>query len=226
MLSSASLRAAQLRKWHVDLQRTFLHYLRGLSPWPTTLEAIFFMNVITVSGTGTKVVIPPVIKSRSSNAAGLVDEIKSEIGEMWLPRIYITRILTLRTRAHHVSVPAKSNAVEIQHTLLGVELKTGRRRTLCPDLATARYLAVFARAGCADVAVPYNITQISTLADELESSWHRMLLLVEHVAADRTAQFRSRLRTLLIGEVRREILEAGAGTLIPQFNQNTKQRRD
>ncbi|MBA2734292.1 MAG: hypothetical protein H0U54_15610, partial [Acidobacteria bacterium] len=61
--------------------------------------------------------------------------------------------------------------------------------------------------------------------DELESSWHRMLLLIEHVAGRREQAFRSRLRNLLIANARREIIQAGAGTIIPQFNQNTKQRR-
>jgi hypothetical protein len=104
-------------------------------------------------------------------------------------------------------------------------LKIGRHRMACPDLATARYLAVFARAGCTNVAVPYDISRISRLADELESSWHRMLLLVEHVAGRREQTFRSRLSNLLIKDARREIEEAGAGTAIPQFNQNTKQRQ-
>ncbi|PYS47630.1 MAG: hypothetical protein DMF68_15475 [Acidobacteria bacterium] len=154
-----------------------------------------------------------------------VEEIKSELGAMWLPRIYRERILLMRTRSHHLNIPSKKASVEIQHTLLGVELKIGRNRQSCPDLATARYLAVFARAGCADVAVPYDISRISSLADELESAWHRMLLLVERVAAD-SKNFRSRLRNLLINDVRREISEAGAGRVIPQFNQNTKQRRN
>lgn len=188
-------------------------------------KPIFFMNVITVSGTGTKVVFQPQSGKQSSSAARLVSEIVAELGETWLPRVYRERILPMRTRAHHLNVPEKANQAEIQHTLLGVELKTGRYRLLCPDLATARYLAVFARAGCSDVAVPYDITQISTLADELESSWHRMLLLVEHVAGERAVQFRSRLRTLLVTEARREIRDAGAGAMIPKFNQNTKQRR-
>ena len=78
--------------------------------------------------------------------------------------------------------PSPSARVEIQHTLLGVELKLGRKRLLCPDLATARYLSVFARLGCQDVALPYDITKISQLADELESSWYRMLLLAEQEA--------------------------------------------
>jgi hypothetical protein len=183
------------------------------------------MNIAVVSGTGAKVVFQPEGGKQTASAAKFVSEIITELKEVWLAHIYRERILSLRTRSHHLNIPAKINAVEIQHTLLGVELKTGKQRILCPDLATARYLAVFARAGCADVAVPYDITQISTLADDLESSWHRMLLLVEHVAAGRTAQFRSRLRTLLVSEARREIMEAGAGAAIPKFNQNTKQRR-
>lgn len=157
--------------------------------------------------------------------AKAVDEIKAELGEVWIPRIYRERIRPMRTRSFHLHLQAKKALVEIQHTLLGVELKIGRRRMLCPDLATARYLAVFARAGCADVAVPYDITRISSLADELESSWHRMLLFVERVAEKGNAAFRSRLRNLLVREIRREIEEAGAGAAIPQFNQNTKQRR-
>ena len=155
-----------------------------------------------------------------------VEEIKTELGEMWLPRIYRERILQMRTRSHHLNIPSRKSSVEIQHTLLGVELKVGRHRQSCPDLATARYLAVFARAGCTDVAVPYDISRISSLADELESAWHRMLLLVEHVAAGSNINFRSRLRNLLIDDVRREITEAGAGRAIPEFNQNTKQRHN
>ncbi|HEY0320993.1 MAG TPA: hypothetical protein VGC66_08585 [Pyrinomonadaceae bacterium] len=183
------------------------------------------MNVAVMNGTGTKVVFQPESGKHPASAAQFVSEIIAELNEVWLARLYRERIMLLRTRSHHLNVPQKTNAVEIQHTLLGVELKTGKHRILCPDLATARYLSVFARAGCTDVAVPYDITQISTLADELESSWHRMLLLVEHVAAGRTSQFRSRLRTQLISEARREINEAGAGSAIPKFNQNTKQRR-
>ena len=161
----------------------------------------------------------------ASRLAAVAAGVKESLGETWLPTIYRERILPMRTRSHHLSLYAnRSAAVEIQHTLLGVELKVGRRRMTCPDLATARYLAVFARANCPDVAVPYDISRISGLADELESAWHRMLLLAEGAAPDGSASFRSRLRSFLIQEVRREVAAAGAGTAIPQFNQNTKQR--
>jgi hypothetical protein len=96
---------------------------------------------------------------------------------------------------------------------------------LCPDLATARYLAVFARAGCGAIAIPYDITKISHLADELESSWHRMLLLVVSVTGNRGEAFATRVRSLLIGKVRDAIDDAGAGSRIPEFKQSTKQGR-
>src|SRR6266478_535696 len=78
---------------------------------------------------------------------------------------------------------------------------------------------------CAAVAIPYDITRISQLADELESSWHRMLLLADSVAQDRSEAFATRVRSLLIGKVRDAISEAGAGTRIPEFNQSTRQGR-
>ena len=158
----------------------------------------------------------------------LADQIRETLGEAWLPRYYRERVLPLRTRAHQLQAAAnvvRPEQVNVQHTLLGIELKIGRRRITCPDLATARYLATFARAGCTEVAVPYDISRISLLADELESGWQRMLLLVEHLAGARNKTYRTRLRNSLIADARREITEAGAGTLIPQFNQNTKQRR-
>ena len=151
-------------------------------------------------------------------------QVIAELNDAWLPHIYRERIRSKRTRAYHFTGLTKAARIEIQHTLLGVELKAGRRRLLCPDLATARYLAVFARAGCEHVAVPYDITKISQLADELESSWHRMLLLAVHSAAGRTTAFKSRVRRALIDKLRAEIEAAGTGASMPEFKQATKQR--
>ena len=151
--------------------------------------------------------------------------IQQQLGETWLPRIYRERILKLRTRSYHFEAPNPSARVVIQHTLLGVELKLGRKRLLCPDLATARYLSVFARIGCQDVALPYDITKISQFADEFESSWYRMLLLAEQEAKSQSTRFKGRLRGLLLANIRAEIAEAGAGTRVPEFNQSTRQRQ-
>ena len=152
-------------------------------------------------------------------------QIRERLGETWLPRIYGERILKLRTRSYHFEIEGAPKRILIQHTLLGVELKVGRKRLLCPDLATARYLSVFARLGCKDVAVPYDITKISQLADELESSWYRMLLLVDQEAKAKSTSFKNRVRGSLVAEIRAEIAAAGAGTRIPEFKQSTKTAR-
>ena len=154
----------------------------------------------------------------------LASKIQQTLAESWLPRIYRDRVLKLRTRSYHFDNLRPTATVSVQHTLLGVELKIGRRRLLCPDLATARYLSVFARAGCKDVAVPYDITKISRLADELESSWFRMLLLIDEVAKGTSVRTRTRLRGLLFATIQSEIAAVGAGTKIPEFRQSTRQR--
>jgi hypothetical protein len=151
--------------------------------------------------------------------AACVEQIRERLSEAWLPRIYRERILKLRTRAYHFEIAGIPKRILIQHTLLGVELKVGRKRLLCPDLATARYLSVFARVGCKDVAVPYDITKISQLADELESSWYRMLLLADQEARAKSVSFRNRVRGALVAQLRAEITAAGAGTKIPEFRQ-------
>jgi hypothetical protein len=165
------------------------------------------------------------LKGSERSAGDLLKEIEETMGDAWLPLIYSQRILKLRTRLYQFPSLTKTSALEIQHTLLGIELKVGRQRMLCPDLATARYLAVFARAGCKAIAIPYDITRISHLADALESSWHRMLLLADSLTSNRNAAFVTRVRTMLIGTVRNAIATAGAGTRIPEFKQSTRQAR-
>jgi hypothetical protein len=157
-------------------------------------------------------------------AEEIAAQVKDELGDAWLPHIYRERIRKLRTRAYDFEGLTPQTRVEVHHTLLGVELKVGRKRLLCPDLATARYLAVFARAGCEVVAVPYDITKISQLADELDSSWHRMFLVAEHYAKDKSESFTARIRRLLVDKVRAEIRDAGGGTAMPEFKQTTRQR--
>lgn len=154
----------------------------------------------------------------------VVGEIKKSLDEAWIPRIYEEKVRSQRTRSHQMDIPSKENRAIIQHTLLGVELKIGNKRFQCPDLSTARYLQIFARLGCQEVAVPYDISRISSLADELESSWHKMLLFVEKETKGKAPAARGRIKAGLIREIRNEIEEIGAGELMPEFKKSTKQR--
>ncbi|HEX5702812.1 MAG TPA: hypothetical protein VFX97_06415 [Pyrinomonadaceae bacterium] len=161
----------------------------------------------------------------SNSASELASAIQDTMGDSWIPRIYGDRILKMRTRAYEFPALAKNAEPQIHHTLLGIELKVGRRRMLCPDLATARYLCVFARVGCKAVAIPYDITKISHVADELESSWYRILLLADESTRQGPETLRARVRRLLIERMRDEITQAGAGTRAPEFARSTKQRQ-
>lgn len=149
-----------------------------------------------------------------------------QLGEQWIPKIYEDKVRSQRTRAVAMAISARENRVEIFYTLLGIELKAGKRRIACPDLATARYLRVFARLGCRRVAVPYNITKISPLADELETAWQRAVLLTEVASEELSPTAASRLRSALVREIRNAVEDIGAGDIMPEFIQSTRQRSD
>jgi hypothetical protein len=143
-----------------------------------------------------------------------IDGLKANLGELWIPEIYRERVRSLRTRSLQMAVPERENSPEISHTLLGIELKVGRVRMATPDLATARFLCVFARLGCREVAIPYDISKISGIADTLETGWQRMNLLLQGTT--------TRTRNLAIKTVRNEIAEIGAGDIMPEFNTPTR----
>ena len=154
----------------------------------------------------------------------LTATIREQMSELWIPLIYGEKVRNQRTRSYHLDVPERENRVEIMFTLLGIEVKVGKKRFACPDLATARYLQIFARLGCRDFAVPYDITQISPIADELETAWQRLLLLFERETVAATPRGKSRVRTALVLEIRLEIAEIGPGLVMPEFKKSTKQR--
>ena len=147
-----------------------------------------------------------------------IEDIRSALGDEWIPAIYAERVRSDRTRSYDLKIPKKENAAEIQYTLLGIELKVGRRRFACPDLATARYLRIFARLGCPSFAVPYDITRISPIADELETAWQRTLLTIE---SNGMGEERARV----VKAIRDEIARIGPGEPMPLFDRETRQRK-
>ena len=146
-------------------------------------------------------------------------EICAPLADEWLPTIYKEKVRSQRTRAYHLEIPVRENRAEIQYTLLGIELKVGKRRFACPDLATARYLRVFARLGCRDFALPYDISQISGIADELETAWQRTLVLTEATSPGDAVALR-----VVVKSMRAEIAAIGPGDAMPLFDRETKQR--
>lgn len=153
------------------------------------------------------------------------DEMIKELEGQWLPQIYRTSVRGQRTRAYSLDVAERENQAEIQYTLLGIELKVGKRRFSCPDLGTARYLRVFARLGIREFAIPYDITQISGAADELELAWQRTSLLIGLNSMELTSAAAAKLRRDIIKAIRGEIAEIGPGAAMPAFDRETRQRK-
>jgi len=151
-------------------------------------------------------------------------EICTALADEWLPEIYRVKIRRQRTRSVFIDIPKRENQSEIQYTLLGIELKIGRRRIACPDLATARYMRVFARLGCGEFAIPYDITKISAAADQLETSWQTSLRVLTEKTLGKSARSISGKRKQLLKAMRFEITSTGAGDAMPVFDRVTKQR--
>jgi hypothetical protein len=155
-----------------------------------------------------------------------IAKIRVEIGSDWIPDIYSESIRPLRTRSFEMDIPERENRPEIFETLLGMELKVGRRRFACPDANTARYLYVYASLGCRKIAVPYDITALGGLAERLEQAWNKTVEVLEKHTQGLSPQQKGRVRAALIRSMRDEINAAGAGDLMPLFNRSTKQRQD
>ncbi|MFV0389998.1 MAG: hypothetical protein ACK5NT_14745, partial [Pyrinomonadaceae bacterium] len=111
----------------------------------------------------------------------IANEIVYKLGDEWLPVLYREKIRTQRTRAYSLDIPERQNNVELQFTLLGIELKIRKQRYSCPDLSTARYIRIFARLGISQFAIPYDISLIPAIADMLESSWQLTLLTMNEI---------------------------------------------
>ena len=136
-----------------------------------------------------------------------IEDILARLGDDSMAGIYRHRIRTIRTRRYELPAPARGSRpgrIEIMHTLLGIELKIGKRRLMCPDLSTARYLSVFARLGLIAVAIPYDITRVARL--------------VEESRPEASVQSISRMVRQLEEHQRLEIEAIGPGPVSPQFN--------
>jgi len=144
--------------------------------------------------------------------------VRDALGDDWLPSLYAAKVRSQRTRSYKLEILKRENDPEIQYTLLGIELKVGRKRFACPDLATARYLRVFARLGCTEFAVPYDISLLPAVADELETAWQRALVVLKKKKADDA-------RPKLIKFMRDEVNAIGPGDAMPLFDRETKQRK-
>ena len=154
---------------------------------------------------------------RPLGAKQIADEVRLVLASGSIDILYRDRVLSTRTRQFALPRANSDVNVEVIHTLLGIELKIGKRRLLCPDYPTARYLSIFARLGGGQVAVPYDITAISTIADEMESSLQLMFLIADLLTNERSPRIRASVKIRLATIIRERIAQLGAGSKFPEF---------
>lgn len=155
----------------------------------------------------------------------IVESVRAQLADEWIPTLYKEKVRSQRTRSFRLDVPPKENQAEIIHTLLGIELKVGNRRYSSPDLPTARYLRVFARIGCSEFAVPYDITKISAIADLLETAWQHIVLVLDKEIRGLDPSTGGRTRSALLRQIRSELDEVGPGDAMPAFDRKTRQSK-
>ncbi len=97
-------------------------------------------------------------------------------------QIYCCDVVQDRNRV--VRLPGRKCEPQILETLLGYELKAGRRRINCPDVVSARYLKIFAELGFKDVFIPYDPTRTEIMVSGLEGALDKIKELLEGSEGD------------------------------------------
>jgi hypothetical protein len=83
---------------------------------------------------------------------------------------------------------------QIYKTFLGYEIIGARKRILCPDLTTARYLRIFAEIGLKEIDLPYDVTRTQEILPELERSYASLRRILDFfldqlISSDEKSQF-------------------------------------
>jgi hypothetical protein len=91
----------------------------------------------------------------------------------------------------------------IINTLLGFELQIRDRRFTCPDMATARFLRIFAMIGVSEVMVPLDPTLTAGILPEFERNWNLFSRICRELEAGERKDLARRLHDRLRAGVRR-----------------------
>lgn len=104
---------------------------------------------------------------------------------------YCKSIQQFKTRK--ILLPGRKCSPQIVESFLGYEILIGRKRLTCPDMATARYLKIFAEIGMKEILVPYDPTKTAELLPGLEKKLDQIKELVSRI--DQEEENKTKLRT-------------------------------
>lgn len=149
--------------------------------------------------------------SRPAPARGKVAylEVAREIQQVApeILQIYIREVLPNRTRP--LKLYGRKHRARILKTMLGHEVKMGRKRVQCPDVVTARYLKVFGELGMKSIELPYDPTRTARLVDVLEVALQRIAVETQRrFPRPEERLIRNKLVRFVYHNIRRSLYEA------------------
>jgi hypothetical protein len=92
-------------------------------------------------------------------------------GEAFQRFLSIAREAIRDRKTRKVKLIGRRCIPQIYKTFLGYEIIGARKRVLCPDMTTARYLRIFAEIGLKETALPYDVTRTQEVLPELERAY-------------------------------------------------------
>jgi hypothetical protein len=121
-----------------------------------------------------------------------------------LTSCYVAGVLERRHRV--VPLRGRKCNARVMLTLLGYEVKAGRKRITCPDMTTARYLRIFAEVGMAQIRIPYDPTLTARIIPKMETALEDIRRGAQRQATDH--QEEKRLVRMAYGDLRRALAKA------------------
>ena len=94
----------------------------------------------------------------------------------------------------------KCSTPRINTTLLGFELQIRDRRFSCPDMATARFLKIFAMIGAGEVKVPLDPTRTAEMLPVFEQGWNEFQATCRKLESENRKKLALRMQGRLQGK--------------------------
>jgi hypothetical protein len=119
-------------------------------------------DVETEPGSSSATTVKPVWKEYVAEACS---------GEAYQLFCSVSRRARSGRKTRRIKLIGRRCTPQIYKTFLGYEVIGARKRVLCPDLTTARYLRIFAEIGLKEIDLPYDVTYTRDVLPELERSY-------------------------------------------------------
>ncbi len=135
----------------------------------------------------------------------------ADVGQ--LKNIYADEVVIEKNRS--IPLWGRKCQPQIIYTLLGYEVKAGKKRITCPDTVTARYLSLFSELGLDAVRLPYDPTVTARIVPQLEAV---MESIKERVRTQEPDQRRAQKMLRAIYSAARRQIKQAEKKAIPAVN--------